>query len=545
MSISGAIEDFPLKDILQIIAFSRKSGTLGIKGDKGTGRIVFKMGAMVRAEAPSSRADFGALLVKMGVVSRETVDRALERQAREKAEGKLPIGQILLRSGSLDPQDIERVLQAQISMALRDLLSWTEGSFLFNVHKVDSPDSFGIGFEQLVLDHGLDVQQILLQVMKYFDDEEREQAAAPLPPPTLPRSEDIRVILNHEGGLFRELLKVRLEAEGLKVACCEEVERAVELAGDHRELGLFPVLLRPLDASIESAEKAAELLERRVGLAAHVPVVLLADQQTEAAKERAFSLGARHLLLKPRRVGGSDEEYVASINRFAIDVAFAIKGLLAEEGVSAQAGRTGGGAEEERNAAGAKVGAVPGSGLPRELAEFLGMLRSEDAASVTLKLLDLISRRFQRSILFHLRGGRMSVKGAFGQTRRGKEIHGLLRNLQVDVRQTPGFAASFEKARPRRLLVGPDIGQIPDLIGPPASGECLVIPILCHFRPVGAIYADTFDTGKPLGDLEIYRELCNRVSEILAEAVLRKRGKRYLAPGSETRALRRDRNQFG
>jgi len=542
VSISGAIEDFPLKDILQIIAFSRKSGTLEITSGQGTGRIVFKMGAMVRAEAPSSRADFGALLVKMGVVSRETVDRALERQAREAAEGKLPLGQILLRSGSLAPHDIERVLQAQISMALRHLLSLTEGSFLFTVHKVDSPDSFGIGFEQLVLEHGLDVQQILLQVMKYFDDEQREEAAPP--PPNLPRAEDIRVILNHEGGLFREMLKTRLEAEGLKVACCDDVERAVELAGDHRELGLFPVLLRPLDASLESAEKAAELLERRVGLATHVPVVLLADQETEAAKERAFSLGARHLLLKPRRVGGSDEEYVASINRFAIDVAFAIKGLLAEEGVTGQASpKAGSGALKEEPMGGDPGGTVP-AGLPPELAQFLGMLRSEDAASVTLKLLDLISRRFQRSILFHLRGGFMHVKGAFGKTTRGKEIHELLRNLRMDMRQAPGFVASFEKAEPRRLLVGPDVGQLPDLIGPPASGDCLVIPILCHFRPVGAIYADTFDTGKALGDLDIYRELCNRVSKILAEAVLKKKGKQYLAPGSRTRSFHRNGNGF-
>ena len=86
----------------------------------------------------------------------------------------------------------------------------------------------------------------------------------------------------------------------------------------------------------------------------------------------------------------------------------------------------------------------------------------------------------------------------------------------------------------RRFIVGPDVGQIPDLIGAPETFECLVIPILCHFRPVGAIYADMGTTATPIGDFSLYTELCNRVSQVLGEALLRRRGQRYLADGPTT-----------
>ena len=49
MSLVGNLEDLSLGDILQIISLSQKSGVLALSGDNGTGRIVFRSGAVQAA----------------------------------------------------------------------------------------------------------------------------------------------------------------------------------------------------------------------------------------------------------------------------------------------------------------------------------------------------------------------------------------------------------------------------------------------------------------------------------------------------------------
>ena len=47
MGLKGRLEDLPLLDMLQIIAFSRKSGYLRIAGSKGRGAVVLREGRVL------------------------------------------------------------------------------------------------------------------------------------------------------------------------------------------------------------------------------------------------------------------------------------------------------------------------------------------------------------------------------------------------------------------------------------------------------------------------------------------------------------------
>ena len=585
MSISGAIADFPLKDILQIISFSRKNGTLRITADGGEARVVFKMGAVIFAMAPGVREDFGSLSVRRGHTKATAVEQAVAAQHLE-AEPRRPLGQHLLDAGAIEPRAVEAVVKEQIALALREMLGWVVGTFVFDVHKVAAPDSFGLAVGEMALEQGLDVQHLLLEAMKFFDDRARAAAAtasaapAAAPPPEAPAAPaappppevpvdatlklpievvrararaaeppphpapapapeetaiDVatepaddataaaapRVIVSHESGLFRDILVQRLVKEGLVVEVLEDPRDAVVRAIAHHEAGRVPVVVADLRPD-ESPSAAERVMEARVGCAWDLAVILLTDEGADDARDRAYGLGARHVLLRPEPRAG--ENYAAEIELFAVDLAFTVKGLAAA-------------ADDGHDETPEEPATAPVE-LPEDFRELLELLRAEDAATLTLRLLDVIGRRFARSILLHAKAGMMVVKGAYGTTARGRSVYDLLKDLPLELAQTPGFGAAFDSQAPRVLRVGPDAGQIPDLIGPPRSSEVLVIPITCHRRPVAIIYADTGGSGERIGDLGAYRELCQRVSRVLEEAMTRLKGRAAADPNA-TRILRR------
>ena len=47
MGLKGQLEDLPLLDILQVVAFSKKTGFLRLDTPKGRGTILFKEGRVV------------------------------------------------------------------------------------------------------------------------------------------------------------------------------------------------------------------------------------------------------------------------------------------------------------------------------------------------------------------------------------------------------------------------------------------------------------------------------------------------------------------
>ena len=51
MSLTGNLEDLPLLDIIQIVSFSKKTGSLGITTSMGEGAIVFREGFVVASFA--------------------------------------------------------------------------------------------------------------------------------------------------------------------------------------------------------------------------------------------------------------------------------------------------------------------------------------------------------------------------------------------------------------------------------------------------------------------------------------------------------------
>lgn len=162
MSLEGQLEDLGLSDILQILSLSKRSGELSIKRKEETGYVFFSKGQIIFGSLPS-RGSFGSLLVKKGVVPKETLEKAISLQKANSV--KKPIGTILYELGA-SKELIERELRYHITNVVKEFFSWKKGFFHFDL---GSP-----GDGSIVLSNGMSAEYLLLEGARISDEEARE-----------------------------------------------------------------------------------------------------------------------------------------------------------------------------------------------------------------------------------------------------------------------------------------------------------------------------------------------------------------------------------
>ncbi|MEO5656154.1 MAG: DUF4388 domain-containing protein [Nitrospiria bacterium] len=159
MSLEGRLDDLGLPDIFQIINLSRRSGVLTLIKKDGMGRIVFNQGNVVYASS-DAKSRFGYTLLQKNLISRTDLERALGVQkARSK---KTPIGTLLVEIGAIAQDLLEVELRAHILDVVRELLTWTTGTFQFNLGKFAE--------EGVLMRAGISAEFLLLEGAR-LDDE--------------------------------------------------------------------------------------------------------------------------------------------------------------------------------------------------------------------------------------------------------------------------------------------------------------------------------------------------------------------------------------
>ena len=141
MSLTGNLEDLPLLDIIQIVSFSKKTGALSIRTEEGEGGIVFQEGFVICAFA----ADTAPL------------DRRF---------GAMP----------LDQRD--QLIRSRIAIALEQLIRLREGQFSFSL--AERPPG-RLGAREIALEmlsEGINPQELLLDLARGMDDDQRNSTAA-------------------------------------------------------------------------------------------------------------------------------------------------------------------------------------------------------------------------------------------------------------------------------------------------------------------------------------------------------------------------------
>ncbi|MDX2481668.1 MAG: DUF4388 domain-containing protein [Desulfuromusa sp.] len=164
MALEGYLEDLGIRDILQILSLSKKSGTLTLKGRQGEGLVCFMDGQVVRASSSLFPETLGQLLRRNKIVSEAQVIEALRCQ--QNLNTHQPLGKILIDRFRISSTAIEQVVAAQIEKIIFGFFSWTEGCFSFRLEEMKSFGSALLNPLDFMLERGLSSQRLVVKGSK-------------------------------------------------------------------------------------------------------------------------------------------------------------------------------------------------------------------------------------------------------------------------------------------------------------------------------------------------------------------------------------------
>ena len=207
LDLQGRIERFTLPEIFQLIAASRKSGTLGIQKDDSIVMVYFKEGTVVYGYGPRQTFHLGQLLRERGLISDQQLEQAVAAQA--KTENSKRLGEILISSGFIDRADLGAVVQKQVEELLYSLLAWNNGSFKFYENQFPTEEEITVR---------LSVENIILEGLRRVDELNMVKE-------TLPDMSLVYVISAAQGGRSRD---VTLKAEEWNIMALVDGRRSLE-----------------------------------------------------------------------------------------------------------------------------------------------------------------------------------------------------------------------------------------------------------------------------------------------------------------------------
>ncbi len=128
MAIEGSLKDVSLADISQLLAMGGKTGCLSLTDQANFGHIYFEDGRVVYASMVNRPDRLGDLLVKNEVIDRDQLSAAMDTQAHERGK---KLGELLVESGALSQEDLDKYISIQIEEAVYQVFQWNQGTFQF------------------------------------------------------------------------------------------------------------------------------------------------------------------------------------------------------------------------------------------------------------------------------------------------------------------------------------------------------------------------------------------------------------------------------
>lgn len=174
MSFTGNLEHLPIIDIVQLLHQTRKTGTLALKSHKGESYLVFKDGYIVSANHHNNSIRIGRILVDMGAVSEEVIEKALREQGD--SEEKKPLIALLLENGLIAKETAFKGLEALIELTIVEVLTWNEGTFTLDISTDVVSDEYRYFPEKLNEELILDTQNVLMDALRIYDERNRDGA---------------------------------------------------------------------------------------------------------------------------------------------------------------------------------------------------------------------------------------------------------------------------------------------------------------------------------------------------------------------------------
>jgi len=491
MGLKGRLEDLPLLDMLQIIAFSRKSGFLRIAATKGRGAVVLREGRVLFSYSWSTLASLEEL-----VRHPEKVTVALIRE--------------------------------QIEVSLRELGSLREGHFQFELADPTSEEFGGLRIQPFMLPDGIDTQELLLDLAVEIDNERNEAtsllelafqgdlppepvaaverrvepaparsaaappAPAPAAPPAAPQMRISVVVVDDEAPV-REVVSEELAKKGYRVFTASNPATGAGMVQDRAASGervMVVVDLKMPTSTERSFFGGFELIRRVHRNHPAIPVLLMTETLSDKARARAKELGIRRLAYKPTLSKIDAKLYVQELRDFASTIADQLA-KLQEDHPSGGNGRT--------------TEPLPPAGGSMDFLALMTKKLVEPGAStdVSRLVMEVAASFLERGVLFVVKGDAARGLAAFGIGRSAKHCTETAQGMSVEIAHSPAFAEAVRRGSAYRLsndLESLD-GPMFKVIGRGQASEAVLIPLLYNRATLLLLYGDNAPSGRALGDL--------------------------------------------
>ena len=162
----GTLQEVPVAPLFLAQAVHRRTGVLEIRRRQVWKKVMFDQGVPVDCRSNLVHETLGRYMVIEGKLSDEDFTAALGRAASR----GVPLGEELLERGLVTPDDLFKILQANLAKKLLDLFTWREGEFQVEDEMPSGDSSLKIRVPQL----------ILTGVTKLAPQEEVDMAVGPL-----------------------------------------------------------------------------------------------------------------------------------------------------------------------------------------------------------------------------------------------------------------------------------------------------------------------------------------------------------------------------
>jgi CheY-like chemotaxis protein len=130
--LTGDLGAIPLAEILQLLQLQRQTGILTVFDAKTEVQIAMREGLVDLATSRGAADEFrlGRYVIELGALDRQQLDDFIQR---ERASGKQRLlGDALVAEGILTRDNIGKALERQSSELIYDVLRWTRGRFVFD-----------------------------------------------------------------------------------------------------------------------------------------------------------------------------------------------------------------------------------------------------------------------------------------------------------------------------------------------------------------------------------------------------------------------------
>jgi CheY-like chemotaxis protein len=541
VSLNGNLEDLPLLDILQIIAFSQKTGFLTVQTPLGEAALVFRQGLIVSSFTWDSQPlDARSAALPEGeraVLIRQGIEIALERLSRLR-DGAFCFeltreppavvgahdlsGETLTRG--LNPQELLLELAQGIDEDRRDSVAAVESAFATPepevLERVVAAQEPGPAEDQEVM---------IVDV----DDDGRPREDAPIVPEVAvrPAQEEavdqghrLLLLLEDEEDV-RGVLAGAFMRAGYQVVEAGDPLSAVRKARGLADVGLPFVLVadRGMPTSDSASFDGGLEAVKRVQLAGlHPPILLMTDRMTRGLHARVRKLGVTNFVFKPGVSRLDPRQFEADLMAFADRI---IEGVLP-------------GLEE---IAEAPVGPPVSVALPRQLEnwdEVAALQRRleelngpRDAFQVSTLIMKVAREFFERAVLFVVKDETLRGLTGFGPAV-GDEISLLARELIIPLgvpsvfEQVVASGESFVGALPEEAWA-----RLESTLGRLQSQAVALLPLVTHRETIALVLGDNPETGAELRSVETLEVFLNQAGLALENAFLERKLKTRLREG--------------